>query len=138
MAGHDVEVIAPIYVSLEINMDVCVAPGYLASHVEQALLRFSATRRCRTAPRHVPSGQLHVRTNGVSQSDLRGRAEHAWRRVGHVTHFARQDDHSTNAVFNGATSSGKLVMDRLQIARLDNDPNYPEHGVLNFACREAH
>ena len=31
MAGHDVGVIPPVYVSLELNMKVCVEPGYIAS-----------------------------------------------------------------------------------------------------------
>ena len=27
---------------------------------------------------------------------------------------------------------GKLMLDRLEIARLDNDLNFPEHGVLRL------
>ena len=44
MAGHDVAVMAPIYVSLEVHMQVCVKPGYLASDVEQALLNVLSNR----------------------------------------------------------------------------------------------
>ena len=49
MAGHDLEVDAPRFVSLEIEMHVCVKPDYFRSDVEAALWRFSATASCRTA-----------------------------------------------------------------------------------------
>jgi hypothetical protein len=31
-----------------------------------------------------------------------------------------------------AMNEGLMTFTRLQIARLDNDPNFPEHGVLKF------
>jgi hypothetical protein len=32
-------------------------------------------------------------------------------------------------------AEGKLALGRLEIARLDNDPNFPEHGVLRITVR---
>ena len=39
--------------------------------------------------------------------------------------FQRQRDNATNAL-----DTGVLEMGRLEIARLDDDPSFPEHGVL--------
>jgi len=41
--------------------------------------------------------------------------------------FRRQHDASVTGV-----TSGVLKMSRLEIARLDNNPNFPEHGVLSL------
>ncbi|SIK41922.1 Uncharacterised protein [Mycobacteroides abscessus subsp. abscessus] len=35
-------------------------------------------------------------------------------------------------VAHGELDSGRIVMGRLEIARLDNDPNAPEHGRMLF------
>jgi predicted phage baseplate assembly protein len=38
MAGHDLEVNAPVFVPLDLKLEVCVKPGYYRSNVKQALL----------------------------------------------------------------------------------------------------
>ena len=128
MAGHDLAVNAPVYVSLEIAMKVCVQQGYLASHVQQALMDAVSNR---ILPDGTPGyfyadnwtfGQtvylsplyaLVQSTPGVASVT--------------VTCFRRQGQASTEAV-----NIGELAMDRLEIPRLDNDPNYPEHGRLTL------
>jgi hypothetical protein len=44
--------------------------------------------------------------------------------------FQRQRNPSADAL-----AAGKLELGRLEIARLDNDPNFPEHGVLNLIIK---
>ncbi|HWK82421.1 MAG TPA: putative baseplate assembly protein, partial [Caldimonas sp.] len=44
-----------------------------------------------------------------------------------VTTFQRQGTDDPSYLLNG-----ELPLDRLEIARLDNDPNFPEHGVLRL------
>jgi hypothetical protein len=51
----------------------------------------------------------------------------AWARV---KTFERQGTPSRLAL-----GAGKLVLGRLEIARLDNDPNYPERGVLRLTLK---
>jgi hypothetical protein len=36
---------------------------------------------------------------------------------------------------NGEKESGRLPLGPLEIARLDNDPNFPENGQLRLAMR---
>jgi hypothetical protein len=40
-----------------------------------------------------------------------------------ITRFQRQDHPTVEHL-----DSGKLELDRLEVARLDNDPNFPERG----------
>jgi predicted phage baseplate assembly protein len=128
MAGYDLEIDAPRYVSLEIEMEVCVAPDHFCSDVAQALL-------LRLSNRMLPCGQpgLFYPDNftfgqSVYLSQIYAAAQGvdgvAWARV---TTFQEQGKLETSAL-----GSGVLKLNRLEIARLDNDPNYSEHGVLRL------
>lgn len=44
-----------------------------------------------------------------------------------ITTFQRRDRPGTSA-----RDDGRLVLGRLEIARLDNDPNFPERGVFSL------
>jgi hypothetical protein len=44
-----------------------------------------------------------------------------------ITRFERQGVPSQDGI-----DLGRLDMERLEIARLDNDPNFPEHGVFGL------
>ena len=48
-------------------------------------------------------------------------------RRGPIAKFQRQDVSSDNAL-----DAGKLELGRLEIAQLDNDPNFPDHGIINL------
>jgi hypothetical protein len=128
MAGHDLEVDDPIFVSLEIDIDVCVKPEYFASDVEAALLYVLSNRilpdgtKGAFYPDNFTFGQpvylsplyaLVQSTAGVDSA--------------RITTFQRQGIDSDDAL-----KAGKLELNRLEIARLDNDPNFPEHGVLKL------
>jgi hypothetical protein len=128
MAGQDLEVDGPHPVSLEIVLGVCVKPGYFFSDIEQALLQVFSNRV-------LPDGTLGVfhpdnfsfgqpvyassliataqGVTGVESVDLKK--------------FQRQGTDSDEALV-----SGKLTLGRLEIARLDNDPNFPERGVFTL------
>ena len=47
-----------------------------------------------------------------------------------ITKFQRQGIDNDEAL-----KAGKLVLGRLEIARLDNDPNFPEHGIFNVILK---
>ncbi len=128
MAGHDLEIDAPRYVSLEIELRVCVKPDYFRSDVERAL-REVFSRRVRSDgtrgvfhPDHFTFGQpvylsqLYAAAQAVTGVDS----------VEIVT-FQRQGIPSTAAL-----ESGRLDIGRLEIARCDNDPNFPERGVFRL------
>jgi hypothetical protein len=128
MAGHDLEVDAPVFVSLEIDMDVCVNPDYFASDVEQALLNVLSNRILPdgTQGAFYPDKFTFGQTVYLSPIYALVQSTAGVDSV-RITKFQRQGIDSDIAL-----AAGKLELDRLEIARLDNDPNFPEHGVLKL------
>lgn len=131
MAGHDVEIDGPRYVSLEIEMVVCVKPTYLIGDVKAALLAVFSNRRLPDGRR----GVFHPDNFTFGQPAFLSRLYAAAQTVAgvdsvEVTKFQRQGTPS-----NEVLKSGKLELGRLEIARLDNDPDFPERGVFNLIMR---
>ena len=126
--GHDLRVLPARYVPLDVQMKVLVLPNYLQAHVYAALLDAFSNRV-------LPGGQLgffHPDNltfgEGVFVSKIVAAAL-AVTGVGcaRVTRFQRLFEAP-----NGELESGVLPMSVDEIAQLDNDPNYPEHGQLQI------
>lgn len=131
MAGQDLEVDSPQLVSLEIEMVVCVKRDYITSDVKAALLEVFSNRRL---PRKQ-IGVFHPDNFSFGQPVYLSRLYAAAQQVQgvdsvRITTFQRQGTAS-----NEALDSGKLLMGRLEIARLDNDRNFPERGVFNLVMQ---
>jgi hypothetical protein len=133
MAGHDLEVDGPEYVPLEIEMHVCLKPGYFKSDVKRALLEvFSNSlladgRRGLFHPDNFTFGQtVYLSVLYAAAQQVDGVASVS------ITKFQRQGINS-----NLALTAGKLVLERLEIARMDNDPNFPERGVFRLIVEGA-
>jgi len=128
MAGHDLEIDGPRFVPLELAMKVCVEADYFRSDVLAALRRVfsSGTRSDGTLgffhPDRFTFGQ------GVHLSELYKEAQSvAGVRHVEITALRRQGETDDAALVEGVLKIG-----RLEIARLDNDRNFPESGVLTF------
>lgn len=128
MAGHDIEIDGPRFVPLEIEMTICVKPGYFRGDIKAALLQiFSNTtspdgRRGIFHPDNFTFGQpvylsaLYAAAQGVDGV-----------RFVEIKKFQRLAITSTQAL-----DEGLLAVGRLEIARLDNDPNFAERGVMRL------
>jgi hypothetical protein len=131
MAGHDVEIDAPRYVALEIEMTVCLKPGYLKSDVRRALLE-SFSRHTRADGRR---GVFHPDNFTFGQTVFLSPLYAAAQAVDgvdsvEIKKFARRGESG-----NDALEAGRLELHRLEIARLDNDPNFPERGVFRLTLK---
>jgi hypothetical protein len=128
MAGHDVEIDAPRYVSLEIEMTVCVKPNFFKSAVRRALLEIFTNRVSPDGTRGVFHPDNFTFGQPVYLSPLYAAAQ-AVAGVDSVelTKFQRQGIES-----QAALHSGKLELGHLEIARCDNDPNFPERGIFHL------
>jgi hypothetical protein len=128
MAGYDLEIDAPRFVSLEIEMQVCVKPGYFRSDVKAALLQIFSNRILPDGRKGVFHPDNFTFGQPVYLSPLYAAAM-AVSGVASVkiTAFQRQGMPSTEALDKGFLSLG-----RLEIARLDNDPDFPERGILRL------
>ena len=128
LAGYDLEIDAPRFVSLEIALLVCVKPNYFRSDVKAALLEVLSNY---TLP-DGSTGLFHPDRFTFGEAVYLSRIyETAQSVVGvasvQITVFQRQGSPQTSAI-----ASGVLTIERLEIARIDNDPNFPERGVLRL------
>ena len=135
LAGHDIEIDAPRFVSLDIRLTVCVKPGYFCSEVKEQLLDAFGRRI-------LPDGRLgffHPDNLTFGQpiylSDVIARAMGVtgvqW------VDFSPNPDrdhrfHRWGEVPNKELEKAKIEMARLEIPRLDNDPSLPENGKIEF------
>jgi hypothetical protein len=128
MAGHDLDVDAPNYVALEMAMSVCAKPNYFRDDVRQALLAIFNNRT-------TPDGRLglfNVANFSFGETLYLSPFYAAAQAVegvssAKITVFRRRDTPGSNA-----NVAGKLTFGRLEIPRLDNDPDFPERGVFHL------
>lgn len=133
MAGYDLEIDGPRFVPLDIAFAVCVAPGYFKSDVKEALLEtFSNTdlpdgRRGFFHPDNFTFSQpvylsqivsTAMKVPGIQWVNMDDKPPNLFRRWGEIS-------------LNEFTS-GVIKIGRLEIARLDNDPNAQENGKIEF------
>lgn len=128
MAGHDLEFHEAIYVPLELALHVCVKPDHFRSDVKRALHELFSNRVLRDSRR----GLFHPDNFSFGESVYLSRLYAAAHDVPGVLSvqikaFRRQGSNDVLAL-----QEGRIRLGRLEIARLDNDPNYPERGVLNL------
>jgi len=128
MAGCDLEVDGPRFVALDLALSVCVAPGYFRGHVKAALLERLSNRVLSDGslgffhPDNWTFGQpLYLSRLYAAASAVEG-VESV-----EVVRFRRRGRPEGTA-----KDDGFLPMDRLEIARLDNDRNFQENGRLEL------
>ncbi|HYI96157.1 MAG TPA: putative baseplate assembly protein [Bryobacteraceae bacterium] len=119
MAGHDLEVQAPVYVSLEMEMTVCVMPEYFASQVEVAVL---AVLNKAFDPDNFTFGQTVYLGRIVALVQATPGVDSVA-----IVKFQRQGIPS-----KAALDSGKMMLQPTEIVRLENDRNFPERGSVKL------
>jgi hypothetical protein len=127
LAGHDIEIDGPKFVSLLLELAVCVAPGYVRSDVKAALLEIlsSRTRRGFFHPDNFSFGQpVYVSSIVATAMEVAGVE---WVEV---TAFHRYGEPPASEL-----EDGELRLGRLEIARLDNDASRPENGRIEIEAR---
>ncbi len=128
LAGHDVEINAPSFVALDIALQVCTRPGYFAADVERRLLEaFSADS--------LPNGDtgfFHPDRYTFGQPVYLSALIAAAMQVAGVAYVTPLRFHRLGRNPANEIGDGRIAMGRLEIARLDNDPNAPEQGRIRF------
>ena len=132
LAGHDVEIDGPRFVPLDIVISVCVKSGYIRGEVKAVLLETFSLR--------LPDGRrgfFHPDNFSFGQSVFLSKLIAAAMKVPGVDWIDYGDEGGKPNRFGrrggpSRTAEMRLDFDRLEIARLDNDPNYPEHGKIEF------
>lgn len=122
MAGHDLEIDAPSFVSLEITLSVCVEPGYFRSDVKRALMKVFSTRGFFHPDQFTFGDSVYLSAVLAAAQAVDG--------VKHVeaTVFRRQGETTT-------VVPDELTTGRLEIPRLENNPAFADHGIIGFTMK---
>ncbi|WP_396957661.1 putative baseplate assembly protein [Nitrosomonas sp.] len=130
MAGYDLEVDGPRYVPLELEIAVCVKPDYFRADVQAALMRVFSRGWLPDGSRAVFHPDNFTFGQPVYLSELY-EAAHSVQGVASavIKTFRRLRTPRDLKPLD----EGVLTIERLEIARLDNDPNFPERGVLKLS-----
>jgi hypothetical protein len=126
--GHDIAVEQARYVPLELAMTVCVKPHFLRGHVKAALLEafsnrvLGGGRRGFFHPDNLSFGDALYLSQLVAAAMLVPGVDNV-----RVDVFQRRF-----AGPDGEIEHGLLPLGPFEIARLDNDPSFPENGMLTF------
>lgn len=128
MMGHEIEIEAPRQVALDVAFTVCVKPEYLKSKVKEELLEIFSDSELIDGR----LGLFHPDNFTFGQSVYLSRLVAAAMQVAGVTwvdpvRFQRWGSQETKY-----SNVEELTVGRLEIARLDNDPNAPENGKVEF------
>lgn len=129
--GHDVVVRAAQSVPLDIALKICVLPNYLRGHVKAELLELLSNQR-------LPGGKLgffHPDKlsfgEGIYLSNLIATAQCVDGVASvEVYKFQRWCESANNEIENGL-----LPLSPFEIARLDNNPDFVENGILTLDMR---
>lgn len=130
MAGYDLEIPPPQYVSLDLEINICVLPTHFRADVQKALLDVLSARV-------LPDGSLgffHPDNFSFSEPLYLSRLYQAIEKVqgvqsAQVIKFQRWGKQAA-----GELARGIITTAEVEIIRLDNDPSEMEHGrlVLNM------
>ena len=133
MAGYDIEVSGPQFVSLDVAIAACVKPGYFPMDVKEALLNVFSNRELSDGRR----GFFHPDNFTFGQAVYLSRIYAAAMAVDGVANLEVKKFQRWGRNANRELNEGKLPAGRLEVVRLDNDPNFPENGKIDFVMREA-
>jgi hypothetical protein len=128
---HDLVVRRANYVPLELGLIVCALPHYLRAHIRAALLDVFSNRaqpdgkRGFFHPDNLTFGEGIPLSRIVAAAQAMPGVETA-----QVIALERLNEGPNQEIENGILPLGPM-----EIARLDNDPNYPENGLLRLDIR---
>lgn len=128
MAGYDLEIDAPRFIALEIELFVCVGPGHFRTQVRREVLA------------SLSAGTLPDGSKGFFHPDNFTFGDPLYLSAIYARVMAVEGVDSVEArVFRrrGSTDpapllDGVLEFGRLEIAQLENDPNFPERGSIGI------
>ncbi|MEM9309960.1 MAG: putative baseplate assembly protein [Pseudomonadota bacterium] len=136
LAGHDLKIVNPIFVPLDIVLFVCVLPDFYAPAVERELLHVFSSKALSSGavgyfhPDALQFGEdvafspIIARAMQVEGVQWIGMSNHDGDAVGRFRRTDQPDfDHD---------ETGAIPIFEGEIARLDNDPNFPDFGTLRF------
>lgn len=138
LAGYDLQIVAPHYVPLDIELRICVDPAHFPTDVEEAVRdALSSGLQHNGAPgffhpdRFTFGQPLYVSRLYATVAAVEGVESVV------ASRFARLTVDETQARRRTAANlaRGAIHPSPLKILRLDDDPDFPENGLLRLVMR---
>ena len=137
--GHDLLVSQAEYVPLDLAITVCVLPNYLRAHVESALLDVFSNRVLPDGTKGFFHPDNLTFGEGIFVSKIVAAAQAVTGvqnvQVTRLERFEVVEPAPGGTGPDELPTGGVLTLGPLEIARLDNDPDFPENGRLSFDMR---
>jgi hypothetical protein len=127
-AGYDLEIDPPTFVPLEIEVGVCVAADHFRGHVEEAVLDALSNRLRSNGQR----GFFHPDNFTFGQPLYLSQLYAAIEAVEGVDSAEVKVFQRFGKLPNNELEQGYVPIGRLEVVRLDNDPDFQENGVLRL------
>jgi hypothetical protein len=131
LAGHDIEIAPPVFVPLDLALEVCVEPGYFVADVKRRLLEIFSARM-------LPGGLkgfFHPDNITFGMSIFLSAVIARAMQVAGVSFVTPVRFQRFGRTAQSEINDGVLTVGALEIARLENDPNAPENGRIEFDMR---
>ncbi len=128
LAGYDLDLNGPVYVPLEVALRVCVKKGYFRSNVKQSLLKAFSSYDLPNGKR----GFFHPDNFTFGQPLYLAQIYQTAMAVEGVDSVTLLKFQRWGKVDAGELAAGEIKPGQFEILRLDNDPNYPEYGKIEF------
>lgn len=128
IAGYDLEINDPVLVPLDLLLKICVKDGYFQSDVKRSLL--NAFSRF-----DLPGGGagfFHPDNFTFGQPVYLSRIYQTAMKVAGVASVEALRFQRWGKLSNHELENARLVPASLEIIQLDNDPNFPENGRIEF------
>lgn len=129
--GHDLAIVPAHYAPLEIELTVCVLSHYQPGHVEAALRDAFGSRVLPGGKRGFFQPDQLTFGSGIYLSQLIATAQ-AVQGVESVSVKVLKRRFTDPS---GEIESGVLTLGAMEIAQLENDPSFPEHGKLTLKMK---
>nr|MBF0681170.1 putative baseplate assembly protein [Pseudomonas sp.] len=133
LAGYDLELSDPVYVPLDIALDLCILPGHFPADVSQAVLARLGSGRDQRGRSGFFHPDFYSFGDGLALSRLLATV-HDVPGVASVDVLRFQRWGKTA---NHEIEHGRIDAAPLEVLRLDNDPNFPENGRLVVTVKKA-
>jgi hypothetical protein len=126
LAGYDIELRPPRFVPLDIEVEVCAAPGHFRTDVANAVRRALSAYALGDGTR----GFFHPANFTFAEPLYLSRLIAAVERVEGVESAVVRRFQRYGEAAAGELERGVIQIAPWEIVRLDNDPSFVEHGVL--------
>jgi hypothetical protein len=133
LAGYDLEINEPIYVPLQISLDICIKDRYFKGEVVEQLVETFSNR----VNADGRKGFFHPDNFTFGQPLYLSRVYEAAMAVDavssvRVTSFQRRAKVAADEI-----NAGVIKLEQTEIVRLDNDPSKAENGMIEFTfCKK--